>query len=77
MSQAIPNVGLFDGKLDCVLQWRALRYLVIILQILLLAGKSPKRHRDLWGNESESNVVVAVAAVVAVFVLSACCASSV
>lgn len=76
MSQAIPNVGLFDGKLDCVLQWRALRYLVIILQILPLAGKSPKRHRDLWGNESESNVV-AVAAVVAVFVLSACCASSV
>lgn len=59
-----------------VLQW-ALRYLVIILQILPLAGKSPKRHRDLWGNESESNVVVAVAAVVAVFVLSACCASSV
>lgn len=62
-----------------VLQWRALRYLVIILQILPLAGKSPKRHRDLWGNESESNVaaVAAVVAVVAVFVLSACCASSV
>lgn len=70
--------------LGCLMEnckWRALRYLVIILQILLLAGKSPKRHRDLWGNESESNVaaavVAAVAAVVAVFVLSACCASSV